>query len=191
MTDFNKTGYVIVKEFLDPVAVSTVSRYMEYKLKRKDFNAGVEEEISTYSSYADPLTETILYNAKSDIENICQLELEPTYSYTRIYMKGDQLKKHVDRPSCEISVTVNVAIDGKPWSIWCQNPGDAPVECILHPGDAVVYKGCIVEHWREPLEHANFNAQFMLHYVDKNGKNVSYKWDNRSSLGLPSNTRRI
>ena len=33
------------------------------------------------------------------------LQLIPTYSYARIYKKGDILKRHKDRPSCEISTT--------------------------------------------------------------------------------------
>jgi len=187
MTEFNKKGYVIIRGFLDSVGVSTVSRYLEYRVNQTTSNE--QDPTSKFSFYADPLIETILYSARETVEESCGLNLDPTYSYARIYVKGDQLKKHVDRPSCEISVTTNVAINGEPWSIWCQNPGDDPVECILQPGDAVVYKGCIVEHWRESLQHADFNVQFMLHYVDKNGANASYKWDRRPSLGLPSNMR--
>lgn len=188
MTDFDQKGYAIVRGFLDPVAVSTMSRYMEYRAKQVGGNW--EDPTSRYAFYADPLAETILYNAREDVEAACGRELDPTYSYSRIYVKGDQLKKHIDRPACEISVTVNVAINAdKPWSIWCQYKDNPPVECVLAPGDAVVYKGCEVYHWREPLQHADINAQFMLHYVDKNGPNASHKWDRRSSLGLPSNTR--
>jgi hypothetical protein len=187
MTEFDKKGYVIIRGFLDSVGVATVSRYMEYKAKQSQ--GTWQDPESKFAFYADPLIETILYTARETIEETCGLELDPTYSYARIYYKGDELKKHVDRPSCEVSVTTNVAINGEPWSIWCQNPGDEPVECVLQPGDAVVYKGCVVEHWREPLKHADFNAQFMLHYVDKNGINASYKWDRRPSLGLPSNMR--
>ena len=35
MTDFANKGYAIVREFLDPTAVSTVSRYMEYNVKTR------------------------------------------------------------------------------------------------------------------------------------------------------------
>lgn len=188
MTDFDQKGYAIVRGFLDPTAVATVSRYMEYRAKQSD--GKWDDPTSRYSFYADPLAETILYNARPDVEKACGKELDPTYSYSRIYVKGDELKKHVDRPSCEISVTVNVAINAdKPWSIWCQYKDNDPVECVLAPGDAVVYKGCEVHHWRDPLQHADINAQFMLHYVDKNGPNASYKWDRRPALGLPGSTR--
>ena len=38
----------------------------------------------------------------------------------------------------------------KPWSIWVKNDqGEIAVD--LEPGDAMVYKGCEIEHWREPV----------------------------------------
>ena len=38
----------------------------------------------------------------------------------------------------------------------------------LKPGDAVIYKGCDVKHWREPYE-GDYHIQ-TFHYVDANGK---------------------
>jgi hypothetical protein len=65
--------------------------------------------------------------------------------------------------------------------------GDAePAKIILNPGDAVVYKGCDVHHWRNKMIHTRVNAQFMLHYVDKNGPFAEYQWDKRPGAGHPS-----
>ena len=187
MIDFEEHGYTIIRGFLDSASLATMSRYMEYRAKQtSETNT---DPTSRYAFYADPLAETVLYNSREEIESICGRSLYPTYSYSRVYVRGDELKKHVDRSSCEISVSVNVAIDGSPWPIWCRYKGNSAVKCVLEPGDAVVYKGCEVEHWREPLQHASINAQFMLHYVDADGPYASYKWDSRPSLGMPSNKR--
>jgi hypothetical protein len=59
-----------------------------------------------------------------------------------------------------------------------------PVKCLLNPGDAVIYKGCEVTHWRRKLAKGLINVQFMLHYVDKNGPYTEYKFDGRESLGF-------
>lgn len=188
MTNFATDGIQILRGFLGFMEVNTMAQYME---NRKKISTGERTDpVSKYSFYADPLTEVILVNALTNVEELTGKELYPAYSYARIYTRGDELKPHVDRPSCEISLTCNVSIDGEPWSIWCQAPGKAPVECVLHPGDAVLYMGCVINHWRKPLEHADYNAQFMLHYVDKNGPYADYKWDRRPSLGLPFSSRR-
>jgi len=188
MNEFNKNGCVLVKGFLDPQSVATVSRYMEYALKSNQFNYREDPE-SAYFKYADPLTETILYNSREELETLTGLSLYPTYSYSRVYVKGDELKPHKDRPACEISVSVHVATQGKYWPLWMQVFGKKPISYILEPGDAIVYKGCEVLHWREKAVDTELSAQFMLHYVNKNGLNAGLKWDTRPSLGLPVTTK--
>lgn len=184
MNDFQNNSYVLVKNFLDKQSVSTVSRYMEYSFKLNQYTYDSDQLCTSYFKYADPLMETILYNSKEELETITGLSLHPTYSYSRIYVKGDVLKPHEDRSACEISVSVHVATLGKYWPLWMQVPGKNPVGYILEPGDAIVYKGCEVLHWREKAVDTKLNAQFMLHYVNKNGPNADLKWDGRSGLGF-------
>jgi len=99
------------------------------------------------------------------------------------------MPKHTDRPPCEISITVNVATKGELWPIWMEVSGQEPVSILLESGDAVVYKGCEVKHWREKALNTEITAQFMLHYVDKNGPNAAYKFDTRPGLGMPTSSR--
>lgn len=184
MTEFQEKSYTVIKGFLDPQSVQTVSRYMEYAVKNGAY-AKLSDGFSTYAKYADPLIETILYNSKEEIEKITGSVLHPTYSFARVYVRENELLPHTDRPSCEISVTVNVATVGKVWPIWMQVSGQHPVSFKLEPGDAVVYKGCEVKHWREKAVDTQINAQFMLHYVDQDGPHAAFKFDKRTSLGVP------
>ena len=39
------------------------------------------------------------------VEKESNLKLFPTYAYWRYYIFGANLKQHIDRPSCEISIT--------------------------------------------------------------------------------------
>ena len=50
---------------------------------------------------------------------------------------------------------------------------------IQKPGDAIIYLGCELTHWRE-IFNGDFAAQTFLHYVDKNGKNKNQHLDNRN-----------
>ena len=62
------------------------------------------------------------------------------------------------------------------------------VEVNLNAGDLLIYKGNILEHWREPFD-GNECCQVFLHYndVDKQGKDN--KFDGRPYLGLPGQFR--
>lgn len=187
MNNFNDAGYVKVKEFVDATTIKTISQYFENKINRGEWGWKKELEegqASKLEYYADPLIEVMLKQCLPNIEEKTGFELEPTYSFSRIYQEGEELTPHTDRPACEISVTINVACTGDTWPIWMQYEDNAPVKCMLEPGDAVIYKGCEVGHWRKKLPKGQINVQFMLHYVNKHGPHAEYKFDKRTAMGL-------
>jgi len=109
------------------------------------------------------------------------LELSPTYGYSRVYTYGAVLNKHKDRPACEVSVTVMVGSSKEEWPIYMDG-----TEINLKPGDAAIYLGCEVEHWREEFK-GDWHMQFFLHYVDKNGPFSNLEFDGRPLLGMLKN----
>lgn len=185
MTNFNDDGYVVVKNFLDPQSVATISQYLENSMNRypENYQTGYSDvSDNKISWYADPLIQVVLKNSLHDVEEITNLQLFPSHSFTRIYQKGDELRPHVDRGECEISVTCHIATKGNPWPIYMKAHGKEPVIHYLAPGDACVYKGCEVVHWRNKAVDTDINVQIMLHYVNKNGPYADRKFDNRESL---------
>ena len=141
----------------------------------------------TYSHYSDIAMETLLEKLVEPMSKETGLNLIPTYSYARIYKKGDVLKRHKDRYSCEVSMTMNLG--GDPWPIYLEPSGETDKEGVkidLEPGDALIYRGCEVEHWREVFEGENC-GQVFLHYNDASGENAEQnRYDTRPFLGLPS-----
>jgi hypothetical protein len=159
-----------------------------------------------YSHYADPVMETLLMKVLPVMKEQTGLDLIPTYSYTRVYTKGSILWRHKDRPSCEISTTLNLG--GEMWPIYIDPTGQNNIlkseytnkgeECIvkkgahpgnrvdLEPGDMLVYSGCDLEHWRNEFT-GDICAQVFLHYNHRNGPFAEKnKFDNRPLLGIPS-----
>jgi hypothetical protein len=143
------------------------------------FGTWTDEQIpNTYSHYADHVMETLMMKVLPKMQQETGLQLVPTYSYARLYKKGDILKKHKDRPSCEISCTLNLG--GDPWSIFIEG-----TEILLKVGDMLVYSGCDLEHWREPFK-GNTCGQVFLHYNHINGPFAGKnKFDGRPLLGIP------
>ena len=134
---------------------------------------------NTYSIYGDPAFDTLLMKVLPIMKRETGLEVVPTYSYARLYKHGDELKKHKDRPSCEISTTINLG--GESWSIFLEG-----TEILLNIGDMLIYEGCKLEHWREPFEGENC-GQVFLHYNNVNGPNNDINiFDGRDKLGLPA-----
>lgn len=103
-----------------------------------------------------------------DVSVLCGEDVLPTYTYGRIYTKGEVLHRHRDRDACEISLTVNLQQDGTDWPIWVQKPNGEEVSLNLKPGDAMVYLGCVADHWRDAYE-GSLHTQVFFHYVLANG----------------------
>ena len=132
-----------------------------------------------YSIYADHVMETLLVKTLPVMKEKTGLDLLPTYSYARVYEKGSILEKHKDRPSCEISTTLNLG--GDLWPIYVEG-----IKIDLNPGDMLIYAGCELEHWREPFE-GNICGQVFLHYNHADGPFAKTNlYDKRPLLGVPN-----
>ena len=210
---FKKNKYLVLKKAISRDLAKFITEYfmLKKRVAREFFDRryisqfttewGVwnDEQIpETYSHYADVAMETLLTWVQPIMEKHTGLKLSPTYSYARIYKKGDVLKRHKDRFSCEISTTM--FLGGDPWDLYLEpnkNVGKPPagvyvpttnkgIKVTLKPGDMLIYSGCELEHWREAFQGTNC-CQVFLHYnhtsspgADKNA------FDTRPFLGLPS-----
>ena len=117
----------------------------------------------------------LLCNTTHEISKVINEPVLPTYTYARVYKKGSVLKKHTDRPSCEISATLHLNGD-KPWPIWIKNKEGKNVCLELKPGDAVLYLGCVAPHWRDEF-YGTWYAQIFLHYVRSDSPAGLYYFD--------------
>ena len=203
MPEFNKDSYTVIRGLIDPDWCKTLYDYCRLSAQRCELKQQHDEEKyreawdgtfidkqcpGNYSQYGDPLMDSMLMMHGKQIEIVTGMQLAPSYTYYRMYQNNAILERHKDRPSCEISATVCLDWDDsnqsprKPWSIWLKNhEGEIAVD--LEPGDAMIYKGCDIEHWREPF-HGVACAQVFYHYTDVNGDKFN-PWDGRPHGGLP------
>ena len=210
---FNEKKYQVIK---NAVSYDLANFVFNYFLLKRDavkfmYNNNLVQEHSllgtwkdpqvpnVYSHYADFAMETLLMKVMPVMVKETGLNLIPTYSYARVYERGSILKRHKDRPSCEISTTLNLG--GDPWPIFIDPTGSnnvideyknimkpnapAGVKVDLNPGDMLVYSGCDLEHWREPFQ-GDICGQVFLHYNHVNGKFANNNlYDRRPLLGIP------
>ncbi len=196
--DFEKNKYVSIPKALDGQILDFMYSYIQIFAERLD---AIVEHLPKYytkeehgfielrkigyesfSKYGDMLPDTLLLSMKENIEERIGLELIPTYGFFRLYKKGNDLELHKDRNSCEISLSLCIGYEeGEQWPLYIN---ETPI--YQEPGDMVIYRGCEVEHYREPYEGKQ-QAQVFLHYVDKNGPygGEEFIYDGRPFVGLP------
>jgi hypothetical protein len=171
--------YKLIKNFLTIEEIKLLKDYcrIKHRLNFNLFDFKQNDNGDTFF-YGDPLMESLMVNKINIVERETGLKLIPTYSFWRMYTMFADLKKHIDREACEISVTIMIGSDGTSWPIYMNG-----MEINLQPGDAAVYLGCEVEHWREEFK-GDWHAQTFLHYVDENGFNKEWKRDKRLLFGM-------
>ena len=192
---FKENNYIVVKDFISKEMASYLYDYVKLSSNRLSWAkhnipneqvrtfGNFSDETGSYDNYGDMTFDTLLFHKLPVIEIMTGKKLMPTYSYFRLYMTGSELVKHIDRPSCEISSTLCLGYDSDyNWPMFVEGK---PIH--LNPGDMIIYRGCELEHWREPFKGKN-HAQVFLHYNEVDGKYNNLN-DGRPILGLPGNFR--
>jgi hypothetical protein len=180
---FAQDGYVVVRELIDPALARLLCAAVESLEAGQALRAASGGPTRAAGIYGDGLFETMLDRLRPSIEAATGRRLHPTYSYARMYRLGDALIRHRDRAACEISVSLCVgqAPADPPWPLFVEGAAGAYAAKLL-PGDALVYRGIDLPHWREPFAGERA-AQAFLHYVDADGPHADQKFDGRAALG--------
>jgi hypothetical protein len=184
--EFKEKGYVHLKDFLHKDSckelANELKRLVAQKKTVKDEQCPKSEAIHGTVTF-----DKLLEDLTPHFEQASGLKLFPTYSYARLYNSQDEeLKVHRDRPACEISASLTLDFEGDVWPIFMGANEDKSeaTEVKMEIGDAVMYRGCDIYHWREAYKEGKWQAQVFLHYVDQNGPHAEWKYDKRESLGL-------
>ena len=192
---FIKNDYVLLKNFINLDTAKLIYQYcitqvraVNFKIENKlhwhphydgtflEHNNAFDSK-NSFNRYGDPLMDSIMLLSKNYISELVNKELYETYSFWRLYEKGDQMLRHIDRSSCEVSATIclgynyeNVDENKYPEYLWPiylgPNTGEKGTEGMpikLDQGDALIYKGTKIEHWREKFLGLN-QAQVFIHY---------------------------
>ena len=201
---FKKNKYTVIRQAISKDLATFIANYFRMKKQVYDtcrqtrylspfeemfgvYERNDEQIPNTYSHFADIAMETLLLKCQPGMEKATGLKLYPAYTYARIYKKGDELKRHKDRFSCEISTTMNLA--GDDWPIYLEPSGETGkkgVKVDLKQGDMLVYSGCELEHWRNKFKGKEC-VQVFLHYNNRKTPGArNNMFDTRPHLGLPS-----
>ena len=167
---FYKDGYLIVRGLVDNEHALELGDHLKRRETEGLSSEGDSQAPLSSTFYSDYILSGVQNSLLKTIELKTGIELFKTYNYARIYKKGSILKIHKDRAACEISLTMDLG--GDPWSIWVFDRDENPIKIDLTPGDALIYRGCEINHWRSKF-NGDEHRQVFIHYVDKYGP---YAW---------------
>ena len=157
--------------------------YRGNKLSQYEYDKEEHQVEGSAARYWYPKYRQTHSKIRKVIEEVIGRRLYNTYYYERFYFTGQELCMHLDRPSCEISVSVHVSTNLKqPWPIFVRKPNGNNISIELEPGDGLLYKGCERPHWREKMpeepeiENLYYHNIF-FHYVLQDGTRAHHAFD--------------
>ena len=166
---FQEKGYAPIGDLIHPLHIAALRRYYRHLLRSGAVQLGDGQSNRRYVAYNEPVARFFHQQIAGKISVLAGLELKPSYVYMASYLSGAELKKHVDREQCEYSVTLCLDFSPEPelatpWPIQLDTPmGTVKVYQAL--GDALVYRGTRLPHYRGILGEGQTSTSIFFHYV--------------------------
>ena len=161
--------YFFLKNFINKNEAKSYSLKMFEASKNGEFY--VDDQCNKSESfYNHKMFEELLEKTRRLVEKKTNVNLQSTFSYARIYKKGEVLSKHMDRNACEYSATITLDYSGeKPWNFHFKNKKEESI--LINIGDIFIYDGVNLPHWRNALKD-EWQTQVMLFFSKKEKEKV-------------------
>lgn len=183
MKNLNDNGYVIIKDFISTDILQSHYHYILDMYKEGKLSVDEKQVVGNLMLRDDIVFDTLLSKMRPLISKVVGKELWPTYAFTRLYRNGEKLESHTDRESCQysVSLTLGFSNDRGIWPIYLKNSKGKTIQVKLKIGEALVYMGRDLPHWRKKFKGDHY-VQTFLHYVDSEGPYKEWVFDKRPGL---------
>ena len=167
--ELRRNGCVAVRDLL-PLAFAEALRAYFAALEREGYLYNGEMRLQGLPLlHGEPVLEFLAGQLLRTVRAITRETVRPSFTpYLRVYDPGVVLERHHDRPVCRWNVDLVVGGDPAParrtaWPLWIAHKRHTH-RLRLGLGDAVLYRGTEVSHWRRPHPGGATTAIASLHY---------------------------
>lgn len=174
--EFSQQGFTVIRDFFSKDITEFVYKNFLF-LEQNNFYKTKDEQIKAGIIFnRTAIGHTVSNYIVELVSFLSDKKLVSTYNYSRCYLNGAELLKHVDRESCEYSITLCIKKDTVDYPIFFEDKKKDIIKVELEEGDFIFYEGQKLFHWREPYLGER-HYQMFLHYVDSKGFNQHRKND--------------
>jgi hypothetical protein len=176
---FARHGFAAVRQLMPLGQAAAMRRYWQ-QLGALNVMPDRGEGGARRGSHGEPSSTLLLYLVQPLIDRIAAAATRPAYSYAWLYQRGAEMRPHRDRDACQCTVSVLAdyapTADGPaPWPLGIHpRDGGAPIEIRQAVGDAVVFSGRELVHFRPPFTTGTRSVSLLLHYVDRGFSGVTF-----------------
>jgi hypothetical protein len=147
-------------------------RYYRRLIRQGRVALGDYQSARRYVAHNEPVARFFHLQLTGAVEQLVGEPVKPSYVYFASYQSGATLERHTDREQCEFSLTFCLDYSPEPetctaWPIHLDAPrGRVTIKQAL--GDALLYRGRELPHWRDRLPEGHTSTSIFFHYVPAN-----------------------
>lgn len=171
-SQFRTRGYAVVRDLIHPVHIGALRRYYRALVAGGRLPRGDDQVAERYRLHSEPVAMFFHGQLTSLVSLIAGEAVKPSYVYFASYPPGSALPRHLDRVQCEFSISLLVDYSPEPdgpcgWPLFLENPDvpDGVFGADLGVGDAVLYRGRQLAHYRDRLPEGHQSSSIFLHYL--------------------------
>lgn len=180
--------YKVIKKYIAPSKAKALGKeFIEYVENNKAAAQSPALELIKNGNdvYNFPKHLNLLSRKTSEVGKLVGGDVNPAYTYSRVYGPNSELPPHKDRPSCEVSLSIHLWGDEE-WAFCIEDINGKSVEVVLEPGDAILYDAPNANHWRLASYTGEKFCQIFHHYVYVDGEFSDYAFDS-GNIAVKSN----
>lgn len=165
-------GYVPLAGLIHPYHLGALRRHFRRQIRTGAFPLGDDQSALRHVAHNEPVARFFHHQLTGVMSAIAGELVKPSYVYFASYQGGAELERHTDREQCEFSITFCVDYTPEPasathWPI-CLDTAQGTVIVYQALGDALLYRGCQVPHYRKRLWRGATSSSIFFHYVRRN-----------------------
>jgi len=168
---FRKRGYVPLQGLIHPFHLGALRTYYRQLVRDGDLCLGDAQTSRRYFAHNERIACFFHHQLSAVVGSIVGAPIKPSYVYVASYQPGARLLKHTDRPQCKYSISMCIDFTPAPavrtpWPL-CLETKEGPVKIFQGIGDALLYRGPELPHYRTPLAKDCTSTSIFFHYVHR------------------------
>jgi hypothetical protein len=166
---FERDGYVAIPPLLSPVHLGWLRQRYRQLVRNSQLNFGDAQCSSRWIAHNESAARSAHDWFTPLVSDLAGQAVKPSYLYLGCYEAGASLPEHVDRPQCEFSLSMLMDYlpepgGVSPWPIFVRRRRE-PVAIHQRIGEALLYRGRQVPHFRDVLPEGHMSTSVFFHFV--------------------------
>jgi hypothetical protein len=164
-----RLGYAPLAGLIHPFHLGALRQYFRTLIRRGRLRLGDRQSPRRFAAHNESVSRFFHHQLAGAVSDVVGAPVKPSYVYLAGYQRGAELPKHTDRAQCEFSLTLLVDYTPEPeaaapWPLHLDTP-DGRTTVYQALGDALLYRGRQLPHYRTLIPDGQTSTSLFFHYV--------------------------